>query len=188
MEKIKILLVDDDESIRGMYAEIFKRENFEVSEAADGVAGLDMAVKNVPDVIFTGIVMPTMDGFALMEALKKNVITAKIPVVISSHLGREEDQRRADELGAKGFFVRGFYTPNEIVEKIRAIFNLAEYRLKFSPSEADAPQLAKDMHFQENFKCASCGGELVLSLKLTDVEGHNFNARFICSKCNKVQE
>ena len=71
MSALKILLVDDDETIRGMYDDIFKKEGFEVFEAIDGVDGLDKATKNIPDVIFTGIVMPTMDGFQLMEALKK---------------------------------------------------------------------------------------------------------------------
>jgi len=181
------LLVDDDEAIRNMYAEVFKKEGFEVSEAVDGVDGLDKATKNTPSVIFTGIIMPRMDGFQLMEALKKNVGTSGIPVVISSHLGREEDQRRAQELGAKEFFVRGYFTPYEIVEKIRAIFQLSEYRLKINPTELDAAKIVKDMHFEENFKCGSCGGELVLSLKLTDVKNHDFSGKFICSQCNKIQ-
>lgn len=188
MEPIKILLVDDDESIRGMYAEIFRKEGFDVSEAVDGVDGLEKATKNIPDIVFTGIVMPIMDGFGLMEALKKNVMTSNIPVVISSHLGREEDQKKANELGAKGFFVRGYFTPNEIVEKIRGIFNLEEYKLKFSATELDAAKLAKDMHFAENFKCSDCGGELVLSVRSSDPGKHEFTAKFMCARCNKFQQ
>jgi len=186
METIKILLVDDDETTRSMYAEIFKKEGFEVSEAIDGVEGLDKATTNAPNVIFTGIVMPRMDGFAMMEALKKNVITANIPVVISSHLGREEDQKRADELGAKGFFIRGYCTPNEIVGKIRAIFDLVEYKLKFDTLALDAEKMVKSMHLEPEFKCASCGSDLVLSLKLVNEKEHEFSAKLVCSKCNKI--
>lgn len=188
MNALKILLVDDDEPIRSMYAEIFKKEGFAVSEAADGVEGLDKATKNIPDIIFTGIVMPTMDGFQLMEALKKNVATSGIPVVISSHLGREEDKQRARELGAKEFLVRGFYTPHEIVEKIRAIFKLTEYKLKFNPTELDAKKMIKDMHFKENFKCSECGDELILSMKASNLKNHEFVAKFVCSGCGVAQK
>ncbi len=188
MSALKILLVDDDESIRTMYAEIFRNEGFEVIEAVDGVDGLDKATKNSPDIIFTGIVMPTMDGFQLMEALKKNVATSNIPVVISSHLGREEDQKKARELGAKEFFVRGLYTPHEIVDKIRNIFKADEYKLKFSATELDAKKLISDMHFNENFRCANCGEELVISMKLANSSGHEFVAKFVCSGCGAAQK
>lgn len=186
MSALKILLVDDDESIRTMYAEIFRREDFEVIQAVDGVDGLDKATKNSPDIIFTGIVMPTMDGFQLMEALKKNVATSNIPVVISSHLGREEDQKKARELGAKEFFVRGLYTPHEIVDKIRNIFKADEYKLKFNVTDLDAKKIISDMQFSENFKCSKCGSEMVLSMKPAGVKKNEFVAKFICPECGIV--
>lgn len=187
-DSIKILLVDDDENIRGMYAEVFKQEGFEVSEAADGVEGLNKATKNIPDIVFTGIVMPTMDGFQLIEALKKNVVTSSIPVVISSHLGREEDKRKAQELGAKEFFIRGLYTPNEIVKKIRDIFKSEEYKLKFNPTELDAKKIIEEMRFKEDFKCSNCGSEIILSLKLNNSQNSEFIAKFVCLKCNNVKK
>lgn len=187
MKTIKVLMVDDDEAIRSMYATVFKKEGFEVIEAVDGVDGLDKATKNTPDLIFTGIVMPTMDGFQMMEALAKNVATSNIPVVISSHLGREEDHKKANELGAKEFFVRGMHTPNEIAEKILSMFESPEYKLKFDPNELDAKRLFVDMHMDEEFKCADCRGDLILSLRVANVEKHEFTAKFICSKCNRVQ-
>jgi CheY-like chemotaxis protein/predicted RNA-binding Zn-ribbon protein involved in translation (DUF1610 family) len=187
-DKIKILIIDDDEPTRSLYAEVFRKNGFEVMEAVDGVDGLDQATKNIPNVIFTGIIMPRMDGFALMEALKKNMSTSNIPVVISSHMGREDDQKRARELGAKDFITRDMNTPNEVVEKIRAVLNLAEYKIRFYASEPDADKLAKDMHFNEKFLCASCGGEMVLSLKLKDVASREFSAKFVCPKCGKEQE
>jgi len=90
MAKTKILIVDDDVMTREMYVNVFKQSGYEVFEAGDGVDGLDVASRELPDVIFTGIIMPRMSGFELMEALRKAVATSKIPVVISSHIGREE--------------------------------------------------------------------------------------------------
>ncbi|MFA5993712.1 MAG: response regulator [Parcubacteria group bacterium] len=187
MKTLKILLVDDDDAIRDMYASIFRKNDFIVSEAKDGVEGLASATRDLPDVIFTGIVMPIMDGFAMMEALKKNVATSSIPVVISSHLGRKEDQQRARDLGAKAFFVRGFDTPNKIVEKIRALFEVTEYKLKFAPNELDADILAQNMHIGKDFKCTSCESNLVLVLKTVDIDNHEFLAKFVCSECGVEQ-
>lgn len=185
--KLKILIVDDDESTRTMYAEVFKEHDFEVEEAVDGVNGLDMATKNIPDVIFTGIIMPRMDGFALIEALKKNVATSQVPVVVSSHMGREEDKRKAFSLGAKDFITRDFVTPNQAAERITAIFTAEEYRLKVFPNELDALKLAKDMNFREDFQCANCGGQLVLIVKMKDAKTKEYSAKFICPQCNQTQ-
>lgn len=187
MKKIKILIVDDEDIIRGMYAEVFKKSGFEVTEAVDGVDGLDKATKNIPDIIFTGIIMPRMDGFALFEALKKNVATSSIPVVISSHMGREEDKKKAEELGIKDFIARDLNTPNQTVERIMAVLNIIEYKLKFQINELDALKLAQDMHFNEKFQCLDCGGEAIIALKLKDAQAQEFSAKIICSKCGKKQ-
>lgn len=184
-KKIKILLVDDDFELRQIYVEVFQNANFNVIEASDGVEGLDKATKEAPDVIFTGIVMPRMDGFAMMEALKKTVMTANIPVVISSHMGREEDQQRANVLGAKDFIIRDMTRPIEVVERIKALFvkEGGEYKLNFDPNALDAQKLAKELSFNPIFNCLECGGTLSLSLKLTNTKDRIFEARFVCPKC-----
>jgi len=187
-KKIKILIIDDDDATRSLYSEVFKKHGFDVTEAVDGVDGLDKATKNVPDVVFTGIIMPRMDGFSLMEALKKNMATSNIPVAISSHMGREEDQKKAKELGAGDFISRDMTTPNEAVERIKAMLNLTDYKVKFYTNELDALKLAQDMHFNEKFQCTSCGAEAILSLRLKDVSSHEFLAKFVCPQCKKDQE
>jgi len=66
----KIIIVDDDDETRTAYAEIFRNKGFKVLEARDGVEGLDIATSEEGiDAIFTGIVMPRMDGFQMIEAL-----------------------------------------------------------------------------------------------------------------------
>ncbi|HOX10584.1 MAG TPA: response regulator [Candidatus Moranbacteria bacterium] len=187
-KKIKILIVDDDVALRELYVEIFKNANYEVLEAGDGVDGLDIASKNMPNVIFTGIVMPRMDGFAMMEALKKTVMTANIPVVISSHMGREEDQQRANALGAKDFIIRDITRPIEVVERIGSIFAQSggEYKLEFNPEKLDAKKIAKELNFQENFLCLDCNEQLVLNMKLTNAQERIFETRFVCPKCGWV--
>ena len=185
-KKLKILIVDDDKDLQEMYSEIFQNANFIVLQANDGVEGLDKATKELPDVIFTGIVMPRMDGFSMIESLKKTVMTSSIPVVISSHMGREEDKIRANELGVKDFIIRGTTRPVEVLERINSLFTEAgsKYVLEFSQFSMDAQQLAKDLNFQSSFNCLECGGRLLLEMKLMNVKDRLFEARFFCPKCS----
>lgn len=184
-KKIKILLVDDDEPVVSMYEEVFKKEGFEIEKAGDGVEGLDKASKNPPDIIFTGIVMPRMDGFQLIEALSKNVATSSIPVVISSHMGRKEDESRAKEMGVKDFIVRGMVTPREAAERIRAVFGSAEYNLKISAGEMDAPRLAGEFHFDKSYKCSYCGTDLIFLVRPSNFENREFSGKVFCPECGK---
>lgn len=183
--KIKILLVDDDNDIRSMYAEVFKSQGFEVEEAIDGLDGFEKATQIIPDVIFTGIIMPRMDGFSLKENLSKHVATVNIPVIMSSHMGRKVDEDRAKELGIKDFIVRDMVSPKQAVERIRRVFSSGDYRIKFDLNSLDAPRLAQDMKLSGGFQCADCGAEMVLSLGASSLNSHEFSAKLICPNCQK---
>lgn len=183
-KKLKILLVDDDVEIREMYADIFRRDNFEVFEGNDGIEGLDIATKSNPDVIFTGVIMPRMDGFSMMAELKKNVSTSNIPVVISSHMGREEDQKKAKELGAKDFIVLNMTPPNQAVERIKALFaEGGTYQIEFNPYSLDAQKLAKDLGLSNDFQCMECDEKMIMKLSLSDARNKKFEAIFVCPNC-----
>lgn len=187
-KKIKLLLIDDDQEMREMYAEIFRNANFEVIEAVDGVEGLDKATKQLPDIIFTGIVMPRMDGFTMIESLQKTVMTSNIPVVISSHMGREEDRVRSEKLGVKDFIIRGTTRPLEVLDRINSLFigSGKEYKLKLDYDSSEARDFAKEMSIPASFACLDCGERLVLNLKLTNPQDRIFEAKFVCGACGSV--
>lgn len=177
----KILLVDDDEDTRSLYAEVFRNAGFEVREAKDGLEGLDLASKDRPDVIFTGIIMPRMDGFALTEALRANVTTSSIPVAFSSHLGRQEDQQRAREMGVSDFIVRDMVTPNEVVIRIRSLISRTEYLIALDIRALDAQKLAADFRLNPNFSCSENGGrQFALHLKTKNASTREFEAELVC--------
>ena len=186
-KKPKILIVDDDLELKLLYAEIFRNASFEVILANDGVEGLDKASKELPEVIFTGIVMPRMDGFSMIESLRKTVMTSNIPIVISSHMGREEDKARASELGVKDFIIRGTTTPVEVLDRIKALLTVSsdEFVLEIDASSPGALEIAKKLNFQENFKCSACGEKIIIKLKLINPQESLFEARLNCSKCGK---
>lgn len=182
-KKIKILIVEDDGAIRNMYANVFKNADFEVLEAEDGIEGLDKATKESPDVIFTGIMMPRMDGFSMIESLKKNLKTADIPLLISSHMGWEEDRQKANKLGVRFFIIKGFTPPKEVVEKVRSIFTGGkEYRLEISGLSLDGQNLSKDLGLNNNFRCLECDNELVIKL-ITSADKEGFEGHLVCPSC-----
>ncbi len=183
-KKYKILIVDDDAEVRSLYGEVFKAEGFKVMEAVDGLDGINKAIANVPDVIFTGIIMPKMDGFGMKEALSKNVATSNIPVVMSSHMGREEDRKKAEEAGVKEFFVAGMVTPKEVVARVIRLFTLVKYNLKLNIKGGDIAKLTQDLGLKDDFSCANCGEDLVLNIEMTNNERKEFVGRIICLRCD----
>jgi PleD family two-component response regulator/DNA-directed RNA polymerase subunit RPC12/RpoP len=182
--KIKILIVDDDNMVRETYMNVFRRSNFDVVSAVDGLDGLDLAAKELPDIIFTGIIMPRMDGFTMMESLKKNVATSGIPVVISSHMGREEDREKAKTFGVKDFIVRGMTTPNEAVERIKSLFVKNYYDLSVKDDVLDARRIANELNLGE-YKCSKCGSDLVLRIRFAGVNKGDFTGNIVCPECEK---
>ncbi len=180
----KILIVDDHDETREIYVNLFKKSGFEVIEAKDGIEGLDRATSEEGiDVIFTGIVMPRMDGFQMMEALKKNTTTSNVPVFMNSHLGREEDRKKALEMGAKDFIIKGMTPPSEIVKKMLHQLGEKNYMLKINPLEIDGQQLIQDFNLPDNLICDNCGSSL--AVKLISQGEKDFRAELICPSCHK---
>ena len=181
---ITILLVDDDEEIRSMYADIFKNKGFKVLEANDGVEGLDIATKEQKiDLIFTGIIMPRMDGFQLIQSLKEYTETAEIPVVVNSHLGREEDRKKMLELGAKDFIIQGVTSPNDVLMRIVQVIGQGEYLIAIDPLELDGMKFIEDNKLSANFKCPQCARALAFKLKYH--KDNSFRAWVVCPNCQE---
>lgn len=171
----KILLIDDDVDVRGLYADVFRGERYDIREANDGLEGLEMANQIVPDIIVSGIIMPRMDGFQLVEALRKNVATAGVPVVFLSHLGREEDETRAKSLGVRDFIVQSIVTPTEGMNRIKNILENREYCVNIDPHSLDAERLSRELDVDENFRTPD-GGKWVLRLHLKNPDKRQFDA------------
>ena len=144
----KILVIDDDNYLRGIYVAVFSDAGYEVFDAFDGKEGLESAKKNQPDLVFTGIVMPNMTGFDMMTAMKTDEQLKNIPVVVSSHLGRETDRVQAEELGAKAFIVKGRFSPKQVVQIVTDLLeskaNDKKYRVLIDPYAFDGTQFRID--------------------------------------------
>ncbi len=183
-KKNKVLLVDDDKDIRTMYADLLRENNFEVIEAKDGVEGLDVATSNEGiDLIFTGIIMPRMDGFQLIQSLKEYTNTANIPVIVSSHLGREEDRKHMNKLGVKDFIVQGMTMPAEVIKRILQAINHGEYDLGINSLEFDGQRFIEDYKLPPEMKCENCGSKLAFNIKY--YSDKTFKAYVYCPNCKR---
>lgn len=120
----QILIVEDDAFLIGIYATKLELEGFKVIQARDGEAGLVAAQKELPDIILLDILMPKLDGFQVLEALKKDAKTRHIPVVLLSNLGQKEDVERGKSLGAEDYLIKAHFVPSETVQKIKKILKL----------------------------------------------------------------
>ncbi len=118
---LKVLIVEDDQMLLDMYAAKFEAEGFTVFKAGDGAAGLELAKQEKPDAILLDVIMPKLDGFATLEALKADKAFASTPIVMLTNLGQAEDVKKGKELGASDYFVKANQTPSEIVEKIKKL-------------------------------------------------------------------
>lgn len=116
----KILIVEDDPTLLEMYSLKLQEEGFAFFTAPDGDEGLEIALKEKPDVILLDIMMPKMDGFAVLVELKKNEETKNIPVLMLSNLGQKNDVTKGKELGAEDYIVKASMTPTQVVEKIKS--------------------------------------------------------------------
>ncbi len=117
-----VLLIEDDGVLTDMYVTKFQTDGIGYLCAADGQAGLDLAKTKKPALILLDIMMPKLDGFAVLTQLKKDLKTKNIPVVILSNLGQESDIKKGMELGAVDYVVKASFTPAQVVEKIIKYF------------------------------------------------------------------
>ena len=122
-DKIKILLVEDDLFLLGMYATKFEMENFKVITAEDGEKAVRLASKEAPDIILLDIILPKVNGFEVLRQLKVNRLTAGIPVILLTNLSQKDEIDQGLKMGAKDYLIKAHFMPSEVVEKIKKVLN-----------------------------------------------------------------
>ncbi|HUV46511.1 MAG TPA: response regulator [Candidatus Bathyarchaeia archaeon] len=116
----KILIIEDDSLIAKVFSTRLESDGHEVFTAEDGNVGLLLAKKEIPDVLLLDLMMPKVSGLEVLEQLKKDPRTQKIPVLVYSNLGREKEISQAKALGASEFITKADSTPQQVVEKIES--------------------------------------------------------------------
>ena len=119
---LKILLADDDPHIRDMVGFALRRENFAVIEAENGVAALERAASDRPDLVILDIMMPEMDGTEVCRRLRRDT---KVPIIFLSSRDEEIDRVLGLELGGDDYIGKPF-SPRELVARVKAVLRRVE--------------------------------------------------------------
>lgn len=124
--KTKVALVEDDPFLSKVLAFRLKEENFNVILAADGEQAIKVIKSERPDLILLDLLLPKKSGFEVLEEIKKDETTKKIPVIILSNLGQQTDIDKGMQLGAVDYLVKANFGIKDIVEKIKEILAKAQ--------------------------------------------------------------
>ena len=119
-ETKKILIIEDERPLARALELKLTHVGFETKTAVNGEEGLAILQKESFDLILTDLVMPKVDGFAVLSALRERGNTT--PVIVLTNLSQAEDESRARTLGAAGFLVKSDISVSEIVERIKYVF------------------------------------------------------------------
>lgn len=111
-----VLICEDERAISKALQLKLQKSGFEVEQAFDGEAALSILEKKSFDIVLLDLLMPKVDGFAVLEALKEK--GSKVKVVVTSNLSQDEDKKRATDLGAIGYLVKADTPISKIVEYI----------------------------------------------------------------------
>lgn len=117
----KILIIEDDPLISRMYQKIFTFSGYEIEMAGDGEEGLNKAKDAKPTLILLDIMMPKMNGLQVLEKLKADPATAKIPVVVLTNLAGTQDAEAALSKGAVKYIIKSEYEPKQVEELVKGI-------------------------------------------------------------------
>ncbi len=117
----KILIVEDDPLMRRLYQKIFTFEKYEVETAENGEEGLEKVRKIKPTLVLLDVMMPKMNGLEVLEKLKADPDTKKIPVIMLTNLAGQSDAETAIAKGAVKYIVKSEYEPKQVANMVKEV-------------------------------------------------------------------
>jgi DNA-binding response OmpR family regulator len=117
-EMAVILIVEDDPYVQRMYKRMFSRKNYELIIAANGESGITLAKEKKPDLVLLDIMLPGINGLEVLEKLKSDSETEKIPVLMLTNLGDEAIIEKSKSLGANFYMVKADFSPDEVMNEV----------------------------------------------------------------------
>lgn len=120
---VNVLLVEDDAFLREICSKKLTKEGYTVYEAIDGSQALEGVKRLKPDIVLLDIILPAIDGFQILNQIKtsEDKDLAKVPVIMLSNLGQDDDIKKAIDMGANDYLVKAHFTTEEIVTKIKKV-------------------------------------------------------------------
>jgi len=145
----KILIIEDEESIRKFIKISLKREKFQVFEAESAEEGLQKILLENPDVIILDIMLPGMNGFELCERLKRQ--NENIGIIILTARGQDADKIKGLEFGADDYMVKPF-NPLELIARINSLLRRMNHKNKEGSNFINSREFRIDLYSKKIFK------------------------------------
>jgi two-component system phosphate regulon response regulator PhoB len=143
MPEERILVVDDEPDILSILVYQLSREGYRVSTAVTGRAAIDTAITEKPDLVVLDLMLPELDGYEVLEQLRRHESTNSIPVILLTARTEEEERLRGFDTGADDYVTKPF-SPRELVARVKALLRRtqappleAARRLRHGPIEID---------------------------------------------------
>jgi CheY-like chemotaxis protein len=121
MTNRKILIIEDDAVLGQILEKKLVDEGYTVTLIADGAIGLKTMRESKPDLVLLDILLPTLNGYEILEAKRDDVSIKEIPVIIISNSGQPVELQRTLELGALDYFIKAQLDPNDIASKVHML-------------------------------------------------------------------
>lgn len=135
----KIMLVEDDKSLREIYGVRLLAEGYDIVSAGDGEEALAMAIKERPQLIISDVMMPKISGFDLLDILRSTTETRNIRVIMMTALSSEDQRQRGEQLGADRYLVKSQVGIEDVV---RVVHEILEDQGQAAPAPVGAPAVA----------------------------------------------
>jgi CheY-like chemotaxis protein len=120
-EEKKVLIIEDEKFVIEALTDKFEASNFLVFKAEDGVMGLEMAEKNIPDIIILDVVMPKMDGLEMLKRLRESDWGKNIPVILLTNISDGAKIQEAEKLGISKYMLKAEWKLKEIIVEVEKI-------------------------------------------------------------------
>ena len=117
----KVMVVEDDASLREIYGIRITAEGYDVVSAGDGEEALAMAVREKPDLILSDVMMPKISGFDMLDILRTTPETANIKVIMMTALSAEDQRQRGERLGADKYLVKSQVGIEDVINTIHEV-------------------------------------------------------------------
>lgn len=128
--KKKILLVEDDTALAGVYKSRLEMEGFDVKEVNNGEEALTTAMQYKPDLILLDAMMPKISGFDVLDILKNTPETSNIRIIMLTALSQPKDKERAESLGVDDYMVKSQVVIGDVVDRVKYHLGLVKQEAK----------------------------------------------------------
>ena len=135
----KIMVVEDEASLREIYSIRITAEGYDVVTAGDGEEALAVAVREKPDLILSDVMMPKISGFDMLDILRSTPETADIKVIMMTALSADDQRQRGERLGANRYLVKSQVGIEDVINTIHEVLGDKEVASAPAQEVASAP-------------------------------------------------